>query len=261
MTVKSEITEIPANELTVDIHVQRQLDAARVAKIAAKWDDMMVGVLTVSCRQDASGKPCRYVVLDGQTRLAALRSVCGIETNLPVNCQVYTGLTLQEEAAIFLDHNDRKAVRPQDRFRIALVAREQWATDILNIAEEYDYAPRGIESAAKGRFNAITTVEKLYRTDGGISLKKAFGTITKAWGHVPDAVGVETLNGLGLLYTRHPEINAGEFAAKLSKLGHGQFVSDVQMERRRSRSSVSQAAYVTTVLFYNRRRSSGRIEI
>jgi hypothetical protein len=120
-----EVRELPANVLTVDPRVQRVLDPRRVQRLAEHWNELMVGVLTVSHRTDPLDPTAEsYVVLDGQTRLGAFRHplVCGPTTSAPVLCQVYEGLQLPEEAAMFLQHNDRKSVRPIDNYRLSLVA-------------------------------------------------------------------------------------------------------------------------------------------
>ena len=128
---------IPANELEVDPSVQRDISPARVKKIANSFAEHSLGILTVSRREsrgfaDSSNRTqVRYVVLDGQTRLAAVRLVAGTaDTSLPLLCQVYRNLSRPEEAEIFLSHNDRAAVRKIDRFRIALVAKRRDLHDL-----------------------------------------------------------------------------------------------------------------------------------
>src|SRR5581483_8160255 len=150
MGIKKETLELSAAQLSIDPRVQRIVDPRRVAEIAANWDDLYVGTITVSHRVDPLGiKPEEWVILDGQTRWNALKKVCGTDTTtctLPAD--VYTGLTLQEEAAMFLKHNNRKAVTPLDTFRIALVAQEEWAVNIRDIAAKYKWAVAG--TAEKG---------------------------------------------------------------------------------------------------------------
>jgi hypothetical protein len=258
----SAVREIPANELSIDLRVQRELDYRRVSKVAANWNDLMVGVLTVSERADGT-----KVVLDGQTRLMALRLVCGDpETNSPVLVQVHTGLTLQEEAAIFLEHNDRKSVTPLDRFRIALVAQEQWALDIADIAAVHGWyvqgAPVPEEVFGKARrFSAITAAEKIYKLDEGESLNRVFDTIVNAWPKESGTVGTETLNGFGLMYFRHPTLDHYGLTQKLGKLGFNRFVSGVHDHRRGNvGTSIAQAAYTHTLDIYNLGRRTRRID-
>jgi len=263
MTATFEITQVPANLLTVDPAVQRPLDPRRVARIAAAWDDLAAGVLTVSHREDGS-----RVVLDGQTRLAAYRQVCTDDTCQPLNCQVYTGLELPEEAAMFLEHNDRKAVSPRDRFRLSLVANEQWATDIAKIAAASGWYVEGTgaltdRTVAKLRFQAVGAVEKVYRMDQGAALERVFDTVSRAWEGEKDAVCAETLYGLGRLYARHGgDLDVPGFIVKLRKRGLHRFLSGVGEARLGILgSTVAQAAYRHAVEVYNLGRKSRRIEV
>jgi hypothetical protein len=74
MGITTELMEIGADKLSIDPRVQRVVDPRRVAKLAANWDDLMVGVITVSHRTsalplpDGSAAVEENVILDGQTR-------------------------------------------------------------------------------------------------------------------------------------------------------------------------------------------------
>lgn len=264
----SSVTEISANLLTIDPRVQRVLDANRVRKIAATWDDLMVGVLTVSHRVYPSQEAPReeFVVLDGQTRLAAFRAVCGEETTAPLRCEVHEGLRLPEEASIFLYHNNRKAVSHIDRFRIALLAEEKWAVNIQGITARHGWYAQGtdvpsVQAGRAHRFSAIGMAEKVYRMDDGMALTRVFETVTTAWPSTEGTVTTETLAGLGMMFARHPELDGIGLTVKLSKLGYGKFVSSVGDYRRANTGmSLSQASYRFTLDLYNRFRRTHRIE-
>jgi hypothetical protein len=260
----SFIRPVPANLLTVDSRVQRVLDPRRVRLVASTWDDLMVGVLTVSHRLASDPAPDQLVVLDGQTRLAAFRAVCGEDTTAPLNCEVHEGLKLPEEALIFLQHNNRKAVMPVDRFRIALIAEEKWAVNIQGITARHGWYAQGSDipeslSGRARRFSAVAAAERIYKMDDGMALTRVFETITSAWPNTSGTVVTETLNGLGLMYVRHPELDGHGLTVKLSKLGYGKFISSVGDYRRGNTGmSIAQAAYKFTLDLYNRGRQHGR---
>ncbi len=269
---KAEIREIPANQLTIDPRVQRQLDPSRAARIAADWDDLMVGVITVSHRRhrgfavtsDGSEAMEEFVVLDGQTRLAALRQVCGEgTTSCTMLAQVHTGLHLKEEAAIFLKHNNRKAVTPLDNFRISLMAEEQWAQDIANIAAAHRWAVQGTDVPGVRKFSAIKAAEKIYYTDDtGRNLTRVFDVIDSAWPKVPATVCGETLYGIGQLHSRHEGLDTSSLVHKLAVMGFNKYYSSVHDTYRASHSvSLAQAAYARTLEIYNSGRRSKRIEV
>jgi hypothetical protein len=266
--IKTETRELPASILTIDPRVQRKLDQRRVDKLAAEWDDLMVGILTVSRRTSAvpgdpfhdNDAPDEFVVLDGQTRLAAFRQVCGQDTDMLILAQVHIGLTLEEEAEIFLKHNNRKAVSSTDRFRIAVVAGEPWALDITEILAEHNWTARGVTVDGKPmrQFSGVMAAEKIYRQGGYKALKNTFVTIENAWGSRGEAVCTHTLYGLGLLHARHPELTSKQLhglVTKLSKVSVGTFIGEITSDRRRYNQSLQSAAYSYVIELYNKGRS------
>jgi hypothetical protein len=243
------------------------LDPKRVRKLADGWNDLMTGVLTVSRRQeqvmDIPGDvdvTTDLIVLDGQTRLAAFRMVCGKTTAHPLTCQVYSGLTLQEEAAMFLEHNDRKAVHGRDRFRLANMAGEKWALDITDIAEHFGWVAEGSaeRSSKLRRYKCLSTAERVYRADDGVALRRAFEVISNVWNGQADAVCTETLSGIGQLFIKHPDLEPKQvhgLVTKLRRLTVGSYIGEVTADKRRNGISIAQAAYLFTVGVYNRGRS------
>jgi hypothetical protein len=268
MTHKITVEEVPANLLMIDERVQRQIDPRRVQRLADSWNDLMVGVLTVSRRvaipaQRKTGPAQELVVLDGQTRLAAFRAVCSEETVAPLACQVHEGLTLQEEASIFIRHNDRKAVSPADRFRLALMANEGWAININAITTRFNWYAIGTrkDDPSGKAYTAISAVEKIYRLDDGLALRRVFETVGASWGRPKNAICSETLYGIGTLFANHAEdIDTRSLVQKLGKLGVNKFISGVTDRRRANPGmSIQRAAAEWTVDIYNIGRRSKRI--
>lgn len=269
MGISKEFKELSAAQLTIDPRVQRVVDPRRVAKIAAKWDDLMVGVITVSHRLPIPAldvvdqRPEEYVILDGQTRWNALKQVCGSDTTTcTLTAEVFSGLTLKEEAAIFLQHNDRKGVTPLDTFRIALVAGEQWAEDIRDIAAKYRWAVSGTGDGSQRTFQAVGAARRIYSADeDGSTLDRTFAVIDAAWPTERYGVCGETLNGIGGLYMNHGGLDTSGFVMKIAKLGFNKYYSSVHDTYRAHPSmSLSQAAYQRTVEIYNSGRRTRRIE-
>src|SRR4051812_48374674 len=95
------VLALRARELFADPAYQRDAQAKRVARMAAEFDQRLVGVLEVSKRPDS-----RFAILDGQHRHAAVLQVQGADALLV--CQVYEGLTEQDEARLFREINARR---------------------------------------------------------------------------------------------------------------------------------------------------------
>jgi hypothetical protein len=258
-----EVTELPANALDVDPDVQRVLNPERVKKLAENFDESALGILTVSARvsSDALADKVehRYVVLDGQTRLAALRRFTGHEdTNYPVICQVYHGLTRQEEAEIFLSHNDRAAVRTLDKFRLAIVAQEKWALDLQHIVLSHGFEI-GRGARITHRFTAVASAQRILALpDGQDALNRAFDLLVRAWGHRRNTASAEALEGVGLLYQRHgAAVDTVGFASKLGALDTPQtFKGGVLSTRVSTSVSRTEAAYRYVLSLYNKGRKN-----
>jgi len=264
MGITKALMELPASSLKIDPRVQRVIDPRRVTKIANKWDDLMVGVITVSHRVDPLGlKSEEFVILDGQTRWNALKQVCGQDTTTcTMLAEVFTGLTLKEEAKIFLDHNDRKGVTPLDTYRLALVAEEKWAVDIQEISGRYRWAVSGTGDGTKRTFQAIGAAKKIYLADeSGRTLDRVFAVIDAAWPTERSGVCGETLHGIGGLYANNGGLDTAGFVIKLGKIGFNKYYSSVRdTYRAHPTMGLAQAAYVRTVEIYNsgRKFDSGR---
>lgn len=265
----TKVMRIRADHLVVDPAVQRMPDDRRITKIADSWNDDAVGILTVSHRTGPEGSwrgMEEYVVIDGQTRLEALRLIEGAHSDKPLRCDVYEGLTQEEEAFLFLLHNDRKAILPRDLFRLNLVAGEPWAVDIHNITYEYGWYCQGDEptkTKAKQmhRFGAISAVRKIYNAGPNV-LRRTLNIINVAWGFEPNTVTMETLLGIGTVITRFPDVDDASLIRKLGKMTPGRFLALVaDYHRVGGVASKAQAAYRLTVDLYNKGRRANQIDV
>jgi hypothetical protein len=246
---------LTADQLTVDQDVQRKLNESRVAKIAADFHERALGVFVISARQGLDPATnetfTRHVVLDGQTRLAALRKFSGTpDTKLEVVAQVYHGLSRAEEAEIFLEHNDRAAVRKIDLFRLALVVQRHGF-------EAKDSA------VPERRFTAISTAQRIVKMDGGTeALDRAFELIQRSWGYRVNAASAEAVDGLGVLFHRHgTAVDVVGFARKLAATDTPQtFKSNVMAYRAAVGISRTEAAYRYVLKVYNSGRRTKGLE-
>jgi hypothetical protein len=263
-----EVTTLPASLLDVDPDVQRMLNENRVRKLADSFDESALGIFTVSARESLDPAKNtishRYVVLDGQTRLAALRRFAGTgDTTLPVVCQVYYGLTRQQEAETFLSHNDRAAVRAIDKFRLAIVAREPWALDLDRMVKEHGFEI-GRGARPSHRFTAVAAARRIMSlTDGPDALNRAFDLLVRAWGHRRNSASAEAIDGIGLLYQRHgAAVDTVPFAAKLAGSDTPQTFKGGVLALYGSESiHRTEAAYRYTVRLYNLGRKSDKYKL
>lgn len=251
------VQPLRANQLEVDPHVQRSLNESRVAKLAADFHEAALGVFIVSARESRNvetGLRTRHIVLDGQTRLAALRKFTGTdETAMEVVCQVFHNLTRAEEAEIFIEHNDRAAVRKIDLFRLALVAQHEWAVELDQVISRHGYAAS--DAAGKDRrFTAISTAQRIVKLPDGMSaLDRAFDLLARSWGYRDGVASAEAVDGLSLLFHRHGSaVDVPTFAKKLATADTPQtFKAGVLAYRAATGISRTEAAYRYVIKVYN----------
>lgn len=187
---------IRISDLTTDARVQRPLDTRRVETIAGKFNPAALGSITVSQRHDGS-----RIVLDGQTRTAAAKAI-GYKGD--IHAHIYTGLTLAEEASMFLSLNNTKQVSALDKFLVRLTEGDEIALDINRIAKGYGWTIK--PGGANWTIQSVNALEKAYGaggTNGAFVVDRILKTITEAWaGHaVSGNAGI--IAGLGLLFVRY----------------------------------------------------------
>ena len=185
-----------ADRLTIDHEVQRPLDTAWVNRIVADYQPDALGVLVVNRRLDGT-----IHVIDGQHRLAATRAV-GRE-HAELECLVYSGLSKQDEAAMFRRLNNMKNVQPLDRFRVRTVEQEPVAVAINALLRKYGWELR----TGKGPFSfaSVSTIEKVYRSseDPDRVVDLTLYILTTAWGGRAESMRSELVAGVGAILSRY----------------------------------------------------------
>lgn len=120
---KSRYSKIRPSQVNCDPRFQRELDERRAKRMSKAVNKKRIGVPVLSQRADGT-----FWVLDGQHRITALKMAGDDE---PVLCDIQEGLTLADEAELFLLLNsDRPAVRVFDKFKARLVAKDPVAVEI-----------------------------------------------------------------------------------------------------------------------------------
>lgn len=168
----AKVRRLLVEELRVDSDYQRPQNKPQITRITQGFDPRQFGILEVSKRPGGW-----YAVFDGQHRLAAARQL-GLKDVL---CLVHENLTPRDESYLFARLQlDRKTLRPFDRFRAQLFARDPQALEIDQIARDYGFR---IVSGNTGPYSisAVTSLEAIYRRGGGPLLRDVLGMIVELW--------------------------------------------------------------------------------
>lgn len=216
---KSTEEWIKVGDLTVDHQVQRALlDNGRVEKMVNSFNRDALGIVTVSHRADES-----KVIIDGWHRWEAVRRVT--ENQGEIFCRVFKGLTLQEEAGMFLDLNTTNQPKLFDRWRVRVVRGDGDAVEITEILRSYGWTVSN--QVGEARIVAISALERTHalskklEADPGL-VQATILTVTRAWGHDRYAVMAAVFEGIARLIGEHKDkINLGDLSTVLKNYKNG----------------------------------------
>lgn len=158
----------------------------------ANFDIDAFGIPVLSWREG------KYYIVDGQHRIEAMKKWLekGWEIQ-KIECLVYQGLDLQQEAKLFLDYNNKRNVPVYEKFQKALTAKLPDETAVDQVVRDEKLAI----STETGGISAVGTLLRVYRRSDHEVLSKVLRTIRDAFGDAGFEAVV--MDGLGHLYQRY----------------------------------------------------------
>lgn len=198
---------IAVEDMIIDPKCQRPLTPSGISRIDKDFDPDELGFGIVSRRTDNSN-----VLLDGQHRREVLlRRLATERPNTPRGfvCQVYRGLTPEQEAQKFLARNNTTQPTWLAKFMARITAGDEVAQYLAATAAKWGWVVDG--TTGKGKVAALATLERIYWESKKIGadpnlVDVALQVITDAWGTDHDGVRGFILEGVAALlafnYTR-----------------------------------------------------------
>lgn len=229
-------------ETIVDARYQRDLDTRRVEAITSAYNASLVGVPVVSKREDGS-----YVRVDGQHRLAAnIQAGFG---DLPIMMEVHEGLSLREEATLFLRLNGgRTSVGAINKYKARLVAEEPDALSIRAILK--GVGCKITSGPQRGGVMAVQAVEHAFHKGNLEPTMKALF----AWlDGEPDAFDGELIRAVSAFLVVYPEADPLHLARNLESFAPARLSVRLRRERQELYGSKSDAARFVLTEIYNRK--------
>lgn len=232
--IKPALKRLSLDSLSIG-EVQRVegIDQRRVTAMAKDFRPLAVGVITVSERKDGS-----LMVIDGMHRTAAAR-LAGYQGLL--QAQVFTGLTIADEAELFCYLNTGKMPSALSRFHAQVLMGDPEATDITAILKRHGWTVS--PDFRPGNVAAIQAVERVYRNGGGVLtegahpqlLERVIETLTIAWEWDSKSVDASMLLAIAQLFGRcGASVDTKKLIAELSGtrpavlIGHARTLKDAQ---------------------------------
>ena len=182
---------VPLAQMRVNPLAQRDLNQARVNRLAAAFDIEQMGNPAVSHRGGW------YYLVDGQHRIEALKTWLGSWQDQQVQCWCYEGLTEAHEAELFLKQNDTLTVGAFAKFKVAVQAGRHAEADVDRIVRAL-----GLRIArGNGGISAVATLRRVYHRGGPAVLSRALRIIRDAYGDA--GLDGPVIDGVSLLCQRY----------------------------------------------------------
>ena len=249
--MKYRVKQVPLAQLKVDLRVQRDIKEHNLRKLTANFEPALIGVIIVSEREDGS-----LWVADGQTRVAAARANGMTGT---ITAIVYTGLSLQEEARLFLGHNAKSSVRALDKLRVSWSADELHALDIERALNAAGFSFRR-GSRLRPAFAAGALI-KAHRLTGGANLERTMRVLNDAWPTDENAAHGVLILSVAQFLDLHKAVDPERLARILSAERPMTFVADTKQVKTIERlTTLDEAGVRILTNAYNRQLRTNRIE-
>jgi len=201
---------VPVSKITVDPRVQRStLNVGKVNKILREFSESALGVVTLSDRGLDE-----LVALDGQHRCEVVRRLTD-NTGL-IDANVFKGLTLAQEARMFLDLNYANQPTLFDKYRVGVTGGDIEFSDIDNIVHRAGFTVGS--DGANGTIAAIAALRRVYALDYPTIpddeqdqypniLGLALTLIFDAWGLDEDALKGAPIEAIGRMIRNYSNLD------------------------------------------------------
>lgn len=210
---------VPVGLMNVDLSYQRTPEEPRIRKISSGWDDNKANVIHLSQRKDGS----KWVIDGNHTRLACER-VYGKEHELL--CNIHTGLSVKEEAELFVALNKaQKKPSFNETLKASLAAGDQIAVGYINALEEaglkYSLSKSKNRQDEYRAHNSLISIYKLTPYD--LFVRSVKVAISATDGR-EDFLKVGLFPGLCSVVVKHPEINDNRLINIIKKTPIGKII-------------------------------------
>lgn len=197
-------------DLETDGRFNRPVSQAWVEHLAQSFSADKFTPLILSLRSDGT-----LVIIDGQHRVAAARMRGVPEDVRCLPAIVFEGLTLDQEAELFVGTNDTRTVGPYPKYHAKLAAGDPETHAIDAIVKAHDLTVAA--ASGDGHVSAVTALYALYNLGEpeGAVLGRTLATIRSAWGEDAQAYRATVMSGIGLYIHAHRDTDPHVLAAAL----------------------------------------------
>lgn len=188
-------------DLCIDPAAQRKLSRPWVKARVPEFDVDQLGYIVVNKRTNG-----KLFVVDGQHRVELMRAVGWGDQQ--IHAEMFVGLSLPDEAALFIARQLRRTVTKFDKFRISVTAEDPVACHIDRIVKQAGLVVS--DQSRDGHICAVDALERVYlgggiasAQEGPAALSKALKILVRAWGQQSSSVNGKVIQALGLVFLRY----------------------------------------------------------
>lgn len=252
---KTFICELNVYDLKVDQHAYQRIEKSAIKDYVRNFNPDLLNVIVVSERDNGG-----LYVIDGQQRVAA----CRIVGYKMIKAQVFIGLTLKQEAKMFLELNKGINLTAIEKFKAKLTKEDPAAIELNNIIEASGYK---VSRSAKGEntdytVNPVSAIERIWKDGAGDpwTIRTMLRVTGEAWGGTPKGLTAETVKGFNSFLSRYKsELDVDRLISALAKTTPQRIVANGQKYRDLFSTVSGQAVGIGIWKEYNRGLRSNKL--
>lgn len=250
---QSTIKDVPLEKMRVSVNAQRDLRQSRVDKLLADFSLELLGFPVVNEREGF------FYIIDGQHRIKALVVWLGDKwESQNLTCQVYSGLTEQEEARMHDRLNDQLPQSPFDRFKVRVTAGNPTETSVKKIVERVGLHIS--RSKNEGSVSAVSALVKVYERANYKVLERTLKIVYGAFGN--PGLSNQVIDGVARVCERYDGALDDERAKSVlqdMRGGIGALVSRADLLRKQTGASVPECIAAAAVDRINAQRGGKKL--
>jgi hypothetical protein len=243
---------LPVKELEIDPKIQREFHSPRkVEDIIKRFNPAALGIVTISRRNRVSN-----IIIDGWHRWSAVRALT--DNNGEMLCNVFEGLSIEEEAQLFLDLNAGTQPNVMDKFRQRLITGDEVAVAMDKTTKYYGWVIQ--RASGNGTLQCVQAIERVYRKSAANDdepnvLQEVVMVLNRAWGNDKNAGSAVIIEALAAFLAEYgSKVDMDRLYERLSEYpgGPSALLTDSQTIAAARRMRVPMAVADQITDHYNR---------
>lgn len=215
------IRAISTSKLTSGLPYQRHVDQRKVDAIIREWNPRKLTPVIVSFRDGV------FYILDGQHHTEAMRQMAGGK-DVVVPCIVHTGMTYQEEAAMYAElDTDKTPLTPRQHTKALVEAgSDPKIMDIRRLVEAGGFTwALEVQTGVPYEIAPVRTLINAYQLLGAAAFSRMLALLAGAWQGTPHSLRSAMLSGMALfLKTYEPELDDKTFIESMSTVSPDEII-------------------------------------